>query len=76
MLKAYDVTCPECTEEFEVEMDPATEDEYIECPECLEEFDWDHDTDTDTVTLLPGDFEEDDDTPLTEEGDEGEDELA
>ena len=58
MTKTYDVTCPDtpfCGEEFEVEMDPATEEDCIECPHCGEEFDWEHDPATDTVTLLPND---------------------
>lgn len=78
MTKTYDVTCPdpECAEEFEVELDPETEEDCIECPECLEEFDWEHDSAADTITLM-SDEEDDDETDdtLTIAGDDGEDEL-
>jgi hypothetical protein len=77
MLKTYDVTCPDCLEDFEVDMEPATEEECVECPECLGEFDWEHDEATDTVAL----FETPDDEGALdglgdEPDDEGEDELA
>jgi hypothetical protein len=62
MMKTYDVTCPDpyCNEDFEVELDPETEDCCIECPECLGEFDWEQ-TDTDTVELMPNEEDEEDD---------------
>lgn len=75
MLKTYDVTCPDCEEDFEVELDPLTEEECIECPECLGEFDWEHIEDTDTIELIPYEEDEIDGTPLADE-DAEEDELA
>jgi hypothetical protein len=78
MTKTYDVTCPDspfCGEEFEVELDPATEEDCIECPFCGAEFGWDHDTVTDTITLVPNEDDEIDETPLADD-DEGEEELA
>jgi hypothetical protein len=75
MLKTYDVTCPnpDCLEEFEVEMDPETEEEYIDCPECGEGFDWDHDPVADTITLRLDEDDEDDDILMD---DDKEDELG
>jgi peptide subunit release factor 1 (eRF1) len=80
MMKTYDVTCPDCGEDFEVEMDPATEEECVDCPECLGEFDWEYIEDTDTVELIPYEIDDtpladDDDAPLADD-DEEEDELA
>ena len=76
MLKTYDVTCPhpDCLQEFEVEIDPETEEYCIECPECWNDFGWEYDPATDTLKLLPhpdadDEFEEDDD-PDDEEEDE------
>ena len=79
MTKTYDVTCADesCLEEFEVEMDPATEEEYVECPACWDQFDWEHDEATDTVTLFyadDADLGADDDEE--EDYDEEEDELS
>lgn len=80
MLKTYDVTCPSCHEDFEVEMDPLTEKDCIECPNCYDEVDWEHDATADTVTLLPNDDDDLDEADAlelsAEEGDEEEDELA
>ena len=79
MLKTYDVTCPDspfCGEEFEVELDPETEENCVDCPFCGAEFDWEHDQATDTITLVPnGEDDEIDETPLADD-DEGEEELA
>ena len=74
MLKTYDVTCPNCQEEFEVDIDPATEEEYIQCPVCEDEVDWEYDAATDalTLSLLPDDDEDDE----MDGDDEEEDELG
>ena len=78
MINTYDVTCPLCEEEFEVEIDPLTEEESIECPECLDEIDWEYDAEADAITLMPyaDDDEDEDSTPLVEEDDEEDNELA
>ena len=67
MLKTYDVTCPDCDEDFEVEMDPVTEEGCIECPECFGEFDFYYDPDTDTITVLPNEEDEIDSTLLVDD---------
>ena len=75
-MKTYSLICPDpdCAAEFDVELDPATlteDGDLIECPECLDEWEWEYDAEADTLTLLPD--EEFDETDLTDESGDGED---
>jgi hypothetical protein len=76
-LKTFTLVCPDpdCAEEFELELDPATlteEADLIECPACLDEWEWEYVAETDALTLLP-DEEEFDETDLTDESGDAED---
>ena len=80
-MKTYSLVCPDpdCTAEFDAELDPATlteDGDLIECPECLDEWEWEYVAETDTLTLLP-DEEDEADTMLvdTEEDEENDDET-
>ena len=71
-LKTYDVVCPDpdCTEEFQVERDPAElatgEGDLIPCPLCGEEWEWDYIQEGDTLELTGGEFEDLDDAESME----------
>jgi ribosomal protein S27E len=78
-MKTFDVTCPECAEEFEADIPeaallPNAEAFAIECPECGEESEIVYEPTAQTVTLVDAgiddDEDEDLDTPLTCEDDE------
>jgi hypothetical protein len=75
-MKIYTLICPdpECAEEFDIELEPATltdDADLIECPECLEGWEWEYDAEADTLVLLPD--EEFDETDLTDESGDAED---
>ena len=62
-MKTYTLVCPDpdCAEEFDIELDPATledEGDLIECPSCLEEWEWEHDAETDALVLLPDEMDD------------------
>jgi ribosomal protein S27E len=74
-LKTFDVTCPDCGEEFEADIPeaallPDAEPFSIECPECYEEWGISYDAAAQAVTLEDAgiDDDEDNDTPLVDEG--------
>ena len=80
-MKTYTLICPDpdCAAGFDIELEPAdlSEDgDLIECPLCLEEWEWSYAAETDTLTLIPDEDEEADDTLLvdTEEDEEDDDE--
>ena len=70
MLKTYDVTCRDCGEDLEVDLDPETEEDCIECPNCFHQFDWYHDPATDTITLRADEYDEDDDILMDDDEEE------
>jgi transcription elongation factor Elf1 len=76
-LKTFQLECPRCGEEFEIECDPAvafTEDgDLIECPECGEDCEWEYDAITGALELVADD--QDDDDP-DDDPDENEEEDA
>lgn len=77
-MKTYTLICPDpdCAEEFDIELDPATltdDADLIECPECLEEWEWIYEEEADTLVLVPDVDDCADLTDLTDESGEGED---
>jgi hypothetical protein len=75
-MKTYTLICPDpdCADEFDIKLEPAdlSEDgDLIECPTCFEEWEWSYAAETDTLTLVAD--EEFDETDLTDESGEGED---
>jgi hypothetical protein len=64
-LVKKDVTCPDCSEEFELEFDPDAET-FVQCPECATDLSIEYDAVLGTVKL---NFEFDDDED-DEDGDE------
>jgi transcription elongation factor Elf1 len=79
-LKSFDLTCPECGEDFEIECDPAvslTDDgDLIECPNCFNEWEWDYDQEAGTLELFDdeADMEDTEDLPIDADQENGEDE--
>ena len=78
-MKTFTLICPDpdCAEEWDIDLDPATltEDaELIECPACLEEWEWEYAPETETLTLLPDEDDEADDLSLVDTEDEGDNE--
>ena len=73
-LSTYDVVCPGCDEEFQVQRAPVElaqgEGDLIECPGCVNQFEWDYDEDTDTLELCPIEYDEADDFDGTKDDEE------
>lgn len=84
-LKTFTVECPGCLEEFEADIPeaallPDAEPFSIECPECFFESEIVYDAATQALTLedacIVDDEDEDDlDTPLVDDDDNGEDDA-
>lgn len=77
-MKTYTLVCPDpdCAEEFDIELDPATlteDGDLIECPGCFDEWEWEYDAPTDTLSLLP-DEDDEEFTDLTDESGDTDDE--
>jgi hypothetical protein len=74
-LNTYDVVCPGCDEEFQIQRAPAElaqgEGDLLECPACFNEWEWDYEEPTDTLELCGDEDDEGEDDFLDGEEDEG-----
>jgi len=74
-LKTYELTCPGCNDDMEIELDSsvlADDGDCIQCPSCDEEWEWEYDEATDTLTLTadaPDEDDEDDEDETDDGGD-------